>query len=79
MVAPTRSLPASAPHEPMYRLKNEQISTRSPGRMPMPHRTRAWASPIRVQSSAPMPNTVGRPVVPLVPWMRATASAGTQR
>ena len=45
----------------------------------MPHRIRAWASPIRAQSSAPMPNTVGRPVVPLVPWMRATASAGMQR
>ena len=52
---------------------------RSPGRMPAPHRMRAWASPMRVQSSAPTPKTVGRPVVPLVPWMRATSEGSMQR
>jgi hypothetical protein len=52
---------------------------RSPGRMPAPHRMRACAAAMRSQSSAPTPNTVGRPVVPLVPWMRATAAGSMQR
>jgi hypothetical protein len=53
--------------------------TRSAGRSPAPHMTRAWASPMRAQSSRPMAKTVGRPVVPLVPWIRATSPASTQR
>ena len=35
----------------------------------MPHRIRACAFAIASQSSRLMPNAVGRPVVPDVPWM----------
>src|SRR6184192_958706 len=78
-VAPSRSTPRSAPQDPRYRLKNEQMRTRSSGRSPAAQRMRPCTSPIRSQSSDPMPNTVGRPVVPLVPWMRATPPGSMQR
>jgi hypothetical protein len=53
----------------MYRLKMAAMNTVSPGRMPIPHMMRAWALAIACQSPRPMPNAVGRPVVPEVPWM----------
>ena len=49
---------------------------RSPGRMPIPHITRACDSAIRPQSPRPMPNAVGRPVVPEVPCTRDDLAIG---
>ena len=55
------------------------MKTMSPGRSPMPHITRAWLLAITGQSSRPMAKTVGRPVVPDVPWMWWISVSGTQR
>ena len=41
----------------------------SPGLSPMPHMMRACAFAIARQSLRPIAKAVGRPVVPLVPWM----------
>ena len=49
------------------------MKTVSDGRMPIPHMIRACALAIARQSSRPMPNAVGRPVVPLVPCTRTTS------
>jgi hypothetical protein len=43
------------------------MQTMSPGRIPMPHITRAWALAMARQSSREMAKAVGRPVVPEVP------------
>ena len=67
LVAPRRSAPTKAPQLPTYRLKTAATITVSSRRSPAPQRMRAWASPMRSQSSLPMPKTVGRPVVPDVP------------
>jgi hypothetical protein len=74
-----RSAPASVAHEPMYRLNTEPMKTRIPGRMPIAHITRACASAIRRQSARPMPNAVGRPVVPEVPCTRVISPGGTHK
>ena len=50
------------------------MKTVSDGRMPIAHMIRAWALAIARQSPSPMPNAVGRPVVPLVPCTRTTSS-----
>ncbi len=47
--------------------------------MPIDHITRACALAIDRQSAGPMPKAVGRPVVPEVPWIRATSLSGMQR
>ncbi len=51
----------------------------SPGRMPIAHMMRAWALAMAIQSLRPMAKAVGRPVVPLVPWMWNTSASGMQR
>ncbi len=66
-LAPRRSAPDKAPQLPMYRLRMAATNTMSLGRMPMPHMMRAWALAMLFQSSRPIANTVGRPVVPDVP------------
>jgi hypothetical protein len=78
-LAPSRSAPESAPQLPMYRLKMAATNTMSPGRMPMPHMMRACALAMWFQSSRPMAKAVGRPVVPLVPWMWKTSLSGMHR
>ena len=55
------------------------MNTVSPGRMPMPHMIRACALAIASQSLREMPNAVGRPVVPDVPWMWWISDSGTHR
>ncbi len=45
----------------------------------MPHMIRACALAIDAQSSRPMANAVGRPVVPDVPWMWNTSRSGMHR
>ena len=78
-VAPSRSAPASAPQPPRYSPKNEPRNTVSPGRTPAPNRMRAWAAAMRSQSARLMAKAVGRPVVPDVPWIRATSDRATHR
>ncbi|MEI9899431.1 MAG: hypothetical protein WDN31_04045 [Hyphomicrobium sp.] len=55
------------------------MQTISPGRMPIAHMMRAWAFAIADQSLRPIANAVGRPVVPLVPWMWKISLSGTHR
>ncbi len=45
----------------------------------MPHIILACAFAIARQSPRPIANAVGRPVVPLVPWMWKTSLSGTHR